>query len=66
MELVFKYSQLWDFTRAVFEKMGCPLPDAQLATEVLLQADLRGIDSHGIAGLSGDYRVYKAGRIDPA
>lgn len=45
--------------------MGCPLEDAQLATEVLLSADLRGIDSHGVARLSGYVRLWQAKRINP-
>jgi LDH2 family malate/lactate/ureidoglycolate dehydrogenase len=35
-----------------------------LATKVLLQADLRGIDSHGIARLSGYVRLWEAGRLN--
>lgn len=45
--------------------MGCPEEDAQLAAEVLLSADLRGIDSHGVARLSGYVRLWEAGRINP-
>lgn len=45
--------------------MGCPPQDAKLATEVLLEADLRGVDSHGVARLSGYVRLWEAGRINP-
>lgn len=38
--------------------------DAALATTVLLRADLRGIDSHGIARLSGYVRLWEAGRVN--
>lgn len=44
--------------------MGCPEEDARLATEVLLAADLRGVDSHGVARLSGYVRLWEAGRIN--
>ncbi len=44
--------------------MGCSEDDARLATEVLLSADLRGIDSHGIARLSGYVRLWEASRIN--
>ena len=44
--------------------MGCPPEDARLATEVLLEADLRGVDSHGVARLSGYVRLWEAGRIN--
>ena len=44
--------------------MGCTNEDAELATTVLLSADIRGIDSHGIARLSGYVRLWEAGRIN--
>lgn len=63
-ERIFTYDQLAAFASAVFLKMGCPADDARLATEVLLRADLRGIDSHGVARLSGYVRLWEAGRIN--
>jgi LDH2 family malate/lactate/ureidoglycolate dehydrogenase len=36
----------------VFEKIGCSPSDAEIASKVLLSADLRGIDSHGVARLA--------------
>ena len=45
-------------------RMGCSRDHADLATEVLLSADLRGIDSHGIARLSGYVRLWEAKRIN--
>ncbi|WP_161890022.1 Ldh family oxidoreductase [Pontibacter russatus] len=59
------YRQLFDFTQAVFLHMGCPPEDAKLAAEVLLEADLRGVDSHGVARLTGYVRLWEAGRINP-
>ena len=44
--------------------MGCPSAQAALATEVLLNADLRGIDSHGVARLSGYVRLWEAKRVN--
>ena len=61
---MYSYKQLFDFTQEVFLHMGCPAEDAELATEVLLSADLRGIDSHGVARLSGYVRLWEAGRIN--
>lgn len=66
MEQTYSYSQLFSFTNGVFIAMGCSGADATLATKVLLSADLRGIDSHGIARLSGYVRLWEAGRINPA
>ena len=62
---MYSYSSLRDFTYNVFKAMGCPEEDATLATDVLLAADLRGIDSHGVARLIGYVRLYEAGRINP-
>jgi L-2-hydroxycarboxylate dehydrogenase (NAD+) len=63
-EKIYSYQQLFEFTRKVFEAMGCNEKDAALATEVLLSADLRGIDSHGVARLSGYVRLWEVKRIN--
>ncbi len=44
--------------------MGCPDADADLAADVLLKSDLRGIDSHGVARLSGYVRLWEKQRIN--
>lgn len=64
-EQLFSYKELFDFAEQVFLKIGCRKEDAHLAAKVLVSADLRGIDSHGIARLSGYIRLYEAGRINP-
>jgi L-2-hydroxycarboxylate dehydrogenase (NAD+) len=61
---VYTYRQLQDFTLQIFEKIGCPPAEATRATDVLLNADLRGIDSHGIARLSGYVRLWEAKRVN--
>jgi len=65
MDEVFPLKSLSAFTTAVLKHIGCRDKDAGLATEVLLSADLRGIDSHGIARLSGYVRLWEARRINP-
>jgi LDH2 family malate/lactate/ureidoglycolate dehydrogenase len=60
----YSYQALTEFAEAVFLKMGCTVSDAALATKVLLSADLRGIDSHGIARLVGYVRLWEVGRIN--
>lgn len=64
MATTFSYDHLYQFTNSVFLKMGCSDADATLATKVLLSADVRGIDSHGVARLSGYVRLWEAGRIN--
>lgn len=61
---LFSYSGLFDFAENVFKQIGCPEEQARTAAEVLLSADLRGVDSHGIARLSGYIRLWEAGRIN--
>jgi LDH2 family malate/lactate/ureidoglycolate dehydrogenase len=63
-EQIFSYQQLFNFTKAIFEKIGCGHSDADTATKALLSADLRGIDSHGVARLSGYIRLWEAKRIN--
>ncbi len=60
----FTEHNLRHFTESVFLKMGCPPADAQLAADVLLRSDLRGIDSHGVARLSGYVRLWEKERIN--
>jgi L-2-hydroxycarboxylate dehydrogenase (NAD+) len=63
-EMTLTYSQLWQFAYTVFKKINCPEDQARLATDVLLSADLRGIDSHGIARLSGYVRLWEVNRVN--
>jgi L-2-hydroxycarboxylate dehydrogenase (NAD+) len=58
------FKELLEFTENVFLKMGCSATDARLAAEVLIAADLRGIDSHGVARLTGYVRLWERGRIN--
>lgn len=64
METTFPLDDLLRFTKKVFDHIGCPPEQAELAADVLLNADLRGIDSHGVARLSGYVRLWEAGRIN--
>ncbi len=61
---VYTYEALKKFAETIFKKIGCSDKEAELATEVLLMADLRGIDSHGIARLSGYVRLWDKKRIN--
>lgn len=47
----FDAAALRHFTAAVFQRLGLPPGDAALGAEVLIDADLAGIESHGIAHL---------------
>ena len=63
--MVFPYQRLLAFTIDIFRRIGCPEQDAHIAATALLSADLRGIDSHGVARLIGYVRLQEAGRANP-
>lgn len=63
-DIIVSENDLRAFTTCVFLEMGCSDTHAILAADVLIRSDLRGIDSHGVARLSGYYRLWKKGRIN--
>ncbi len=62
---MYAHEYLQQFSKDVFLAMGCPEADAQLASEVLISADLRGVDSHGVARLIGYVRLWENKRVNP-
>jgi len=56
---------LHDFCVGVFRSFGVPEIDARTAADVLIAADLRGIDSHGVAWLHTYVDMLTLGRINP-
>ncbi len=51
---------------AIFEKVGVPPDDAELGADVLVLADLRGVDSHGVSNMLRSYLGgYQRGEINP-
>lgn len=63
MQLV-SYQQLLDFAISCFQSIGCTSADAHTAAKALVSADLRGIDSHGVARLSGYVRLWEVKRVN--
>jgi LDH2 family malate/lactate/ureidoglycolate dehydrogenase len=62
--MLIPHQTLRSFTQNVFLAMGCSGQHAVLAADVLLKSDLRGIDSHGVARLSGYVRLWEKQRIN--
>ncbi|WP_179415191.1 Ldh family oxidoreductase [Mucilaginibacter sp. E4BP6] len=62
--MIVSESSLRAFTQNIFLAMGCSQEHAILAADVLLLADLRGIDSHGVARLTGYVRLWEKQRIN--
>ncbi|MDE2727464.1 MAG: Ldh family oxidoreductase, partial [Gemmatimonadota bacterium] len=53
------------FTAAVFEKVGLTPADAAIEAEVLVWANLRGVDSHGVQRVNGYVQSVEAGHYNP-
>ena len=64
MEQFFTYTRLFNFSKNIFLKIGCSANDADMATQALLSADIRGVDSHGVARLSGYVRLWEVNRVN--
>src|SRR3954451_1906906 len=64
-ETLYPVEQLHGFTARVFGHFGVPESDARRAADVLTAADLRGIESHGVARLHLYAEMFEAGRLNP-
>jgi LDH2 family malate/lactate/ureidoglycolate dehydrogenase len=61
----FSIERLRDFCKRVFLHFGVPEDDAGEAADVLAAADLRDIESHGVARLHTYFGLLRADRINP-
>ena len=61
---MYTVKYLEDFTRKVFEKMGCSPEDAKKATDVFIAAELRGYSSHGMIRIKDYFQLWQAKRIN--
>jgi LDH2 family malate/lactate/ureidoglycolate dehydrogenase len=61
---MYKYEYLLQFTKNVFQKMGCSEHDALIIADVFLAAELRGHASHGMIRIKDYYQLWKAKRIN--
>lgn len=60
----YPVERLQAFAYSIFLKMGYNEQMAKLGAEVLTSADLRGVDSHGVARLSGYVRLWEKNRVN--
>jgi LDH2 family malate/lactate/ureidoglycolate dehydrogenase len=65
MAQIFQYNQLFHFVASVWQYYGFSLEHSEIAAENLILADLRGIDSHGVARLQGYINLIQAKRLNP-
>ena len=61
----YPIERLHEFSARVFMYFGVPRDDAHIAADVLAAADLRGVDSHGVARLHTYFDMLRIGRINP-
>ena len=57
--------KLKSFCTEALERLGVPHEDAQTTANVLVEADLRGIDSHGVARMSRYVTGIQQGMMRP-
>ena len=62
---IFPIEVLREFCTRVFLYFGAPRNDAAQAADVLACADLRGIDSHGVARMYSYFGMLSEGHINP-
>ncbi len=63
-EQLFTYGRLTAFSKKIFLKIGCSEEQATTAAATLVSADIRGVDSHGVARLGGYVRLWEAKRVN--
>ncbi len=61
----YSISDLQNFVTTLFEKIGCTNERASITAEILIKAELRGINSHGLIRIKDYYELYKIGRLNP-
>src|SRR5947199_8499152 len=64
-QVLVQEGKLKDFCNKVWMKLGVPVRDAKITTDVLVLADLRGIESHGVARLPRYYSDLRYGWTKP-
>jgi L-2-hydroxycarboxylate dehydrogenase (NAD+) len=61
-----KYEELYSYTKTVLEKLGYPEEQADVTAWTLLEADARGVPSHGVGRLPFYESNIKSGFVFPA
>ena len=60
------HNRLRETTKALFVSHGVPSGDAEIGADVLVRADLRGVDTHGVSNMLSHYLSdFRNGVINP-
>ena len=65
MSLIIEYHRLKNFVREVIRTEGIPAEHAEIAADSLVNADLRGIGSHGVSRIPLYLKRIKLGLVNP-
>ena len=60
------WEALKTFTKELFTRLGLPPEDAEIEAEVLVWANLRGVDSHGVLRIPWYVALTDAGQMNPS
>ena len=63
-QVLVDWKALWEFTKSVFTEVGMAPDDAATEADVLIWANLRGVDSHGVQRIPGYVRSAQSGRYN--
>ncbi len=65
-KIIYRAEDIKNYSVRFFVKHGVPEENARIAAEILVSADMRGVDSHGVIRLDTYYGArLRAGLIDP-
>ena len=62
---VIQAKQLQDFCREVLMRVGISDSDATIIADTLVEAELRGVESHGVENLAMHVRRLRDGNLNP-
>jgi LDH2 family malate/lactate/ureidoglycolate dehydrogenase len=65
LPLNYQWDKLRDFCRQIFEEAGASSHSAEIVADSLIQADLRGVESHGVVRTGIYLKRVEAGLINP-
>ncbi|MFQ5898829.1 MAG: Ldh family oxidoreductase [Candidatus Methylomirabilia bacterium] len=63
--VIVRHDALRQFTARILQALGMPRPIAEHTADLMVQTDLRGVDSHGVGMLPKYVEWTQAGLIDP-
>jgi hypothetical protein len=65
MKSIVKVNDLLAFIQEVYQNMGASKENSQISAEVMVEANLCGVDSHGVRMLPGFVTLMRNGKIKP-